>query len=590
VVNNNDNNHQRLRKPRTVPPPIANNLSVLDSPSSSVRRALSSNDSNESDEDFQLVKNKEQKKRQKQNKKSKPDPQNVKTPAAVAPSASTTTSSSASSFDNSTSSSNTSSDVLPGYKSIPNEPIKPNNPIDISQQARRFAETRYAFPPFIIKFNQQVDEQTIIKFILNHFANAYNVDLNLAGHRLKEKQELILFVNNRESFLMLYDDQKWPATINSLEYNKICPNRLPPQFSIVLRNVPFDMEVNELLTDIKNDYPDVLFANRLINKNNQPTSFVRLDIKNIDLIDNLIGKKFIYCKNLRLAITEYMAPARVLICNKCFQIGHFRSTCKSTLDSCKLCGVMVKDIKKHVETCSKKLCCVRCKGEHAANDIKCPAVKDYRAELTKTLLSQHNAPQNQSTSQQQDGRVAPVNYNENDSPILNANHQSNQFGNNPLGKNNYTKNNDKRIDELCTKMNKINDNVTHLLELNNNAVSQNTRTLQTLMKHEHQVQLLQVDTSLQREYTNQFLSPICQMIVDIVPMLVKQNMINDKTILCPSLTALCDKLTNDVSFWTSKFHQNENIKLKLINEFNMINQLPPASTSTNYAHLPPAYQ
>ncbi|CAF0826803.1 unnamed protein product [Rotaria sordida] len=44
------------------------------------------------------------------------------------------------------------------------------NSMEISQQARRFAETRYAFPPFIIEFNQDIDEKSIIKYILFHYS------------------------------------------------------------------------------------------------------------------------------------------------------------------------------------------------------------------------------------------------------------------------------------------------------------------------------------------------------------------------------------------------------------------------------------
>ena len=98
---------------------------------------------------------------------------------------------------------------------------------EISQQARRYAETRHAFPPFVIKFQQDIEEKAIIQSILSHYTITYKVDIVLAGHRLKNKRDLFLFVENRVSFAILFDDDKWPTTIDSLNYVKIRPSHLP---------------------------------------------------------------------------------------------------------------------------------------------------------------------------------------------------------------------------------------------------------------------------------------------------------------------------------------------------------------------------
>ncbi|CAF1540344.1 unnamed protein product [Rotaria sp. Silwood1] len=134
-----------------------------------------------------------------------------------------------------------------------NAPVAIINPfsIEISQQAQHYAETRYAFPSFIIKFQQDNNESSVLKYLTTHYSYNYNSNLNFAGHRLKLKRDLLLFVNDRESFSMLYDTSKWPSTIESLNFEKILPNHLPPQFSLVLKNVPFDIEIDTLLTNIK---------------------------------------------------------------------------------------------------------------------------------------------------------------------------------------------------------------------------------------------------------------------------------------------------------------------------------------------------
>ncbi|CAF5130220.1 unnamed protein product, partial [Rotaria sp. Silwood1] len=55
----------------------------------------------------------------------------------------------------------------------------------ISEQAIRFAQTRFPFPPIIIKFAQDVNENVIIKSIEKHFNEHFYMDLSIAGHRLK---------------------------------------------------------------------------------------------------------------------------------------------------------------------------------------------------------------------------------------------------------------------------------------------------------------------------------------------------------------------------------------------------------------------
>ncbi|CAF3182490.1 unnamed protein product [Rotaria sp. Silwood2] len=78
--------------------------------------------------------------------------------------------------------------------------------------------------------------------------------------------------------------------------------------------------------------------------------------------------------------------------------------------------------------------------------------------------------------------------------------------------------------------------------------------------------------------------------IEVIPVLVKQNTLNDKTLLCPSLSALCAKLANDLSVWTNKFLQNEDIKLKLINDFNPTNQQSCNGFINNKAPQPPSNQ
>ncbi|CAF2033688.1 unnamed protein product [Rotaria magnacalcarata] len=510
------------------------------------------------------------------NKKAKTDHVQFKSPSSTS-----TTSTPSPTTDGSTSSTNTSS-ILTNNRSSHNNRSYTNThtqnrtnnslePNEISSQARRYAETRYPFPPFIIKFKQDVDEKLIINSVLKHFNDIYKANIILAGHRLKEKRELLLFVDNRESFVMFFDDDKWPCTLDSIDYIKTRPNHLPPQFSIILRNVPIDRDINLLLEDIKIMYPEVVSVFRLSNKDKRPTTIVRLDIMGIKVIDELLSKKHIYIHNIRYPLTEYLAPAKVLVCTKCFQIGHFRSTCKSSMELCKICGTAVDDLKEHKDKCNNNPKCIRCAGEHDSNDHRCPNIKKFRALLTKSLLNA-SGPNNHN-------RNNATNYwfKDQDFPVLNGNrrdsHQTNELH---IA-------NDNRIDDLINKMNRLEVNLDKIFDLNSKYLDQIARTQLMLAKHDHELQLLQHDVTFQREFVSQFISPLGQVLIDIIPVLVKQDIIKDKTILCPSLTELITKLAKDLPMWTNRFVQIETNKSKLSNDFLMMNQ--DINSSNNEARL-----
>ncbi|CAF3907515.1 unnamed protein product, partial [Rotaria sp. Silwood1] len=142
----------------------------------------------------------------------------------------------------------------------------------------------------------------------------------------------------------------------------------------------------------------------------------------------------------------------------------------------------------------------------------------------------------------------------------------------------------KRIDDLFNKFNKLEQNFDRILELNNNYLDKLAQTQKVLAKHDHELLLLQYDITFQREFVSQFVSPLCQMLVDVIPTLVKQNVIKDKTLLCPSLTAMSDKLANELPVWTNRFLQNENVKAKLISDFTMTNNNPQTDSINSNPH------
>ncbi|CAF1548330.1 unnamed protein product, partial [Didymodactylos carnosus] len=161
----------------------------------------------------------------------------------------------------------------------------------ISQQALRFAETRYKFPPFVVTFQDKVQEKEVINELKKHIVDNLRLDFALDGYRLKDNRQLFLFAKDRDSFIILFDEKNWPPNLCSKCYEKSLPRRLPPQFSLVIRNVTLDIQDNELLNDLQKDFPDIINLHRFINKNNLPTTIARLDVKSVKTMDDLLKRK-----------------------------------------------------------------------------------------------------------------------------------------------------------------------------------------------------------------------------------------------------------------------------------------------------------
>ena len=315
---------------------------------------------------------------------------------------------------------------------------------------------------------------------------------------------------------------------------------------------------------IKADYLGILNAVRIVGTNNNPCSVVHLDVENISIINKLLSKKFIYCENLRLAITEYLASVTVLVCTKCIETGHFRSTCKSYFDHCRKCGVSITNIKLYLELCTDQLCGVSCRGSYEVTDVRCSNIKAYRALLRKTLLPTATPPADQQTIH--------LDFHRND---LDLSIPKENPTNALCPTNNLFFDNRKKKDDMFTKIEHLDDNINHLIDLNNIQLNQITNIQQLSMKHDNQLRIQQTDISFLHDFLSQFISPICQVLVEIILMLVKQNTINDKTLLCPSLMALCEQLLSDLPVRSNQFAQSESSKAKLMNEFNAKNQLTP---------------
>lgn len=373
---------------------------------------------------------------------------------------------------------------------VPTSNVSHTHVHNITEQARRFAETRFAFPPIIVKSAVLINERKTILDVVEYFKAEHDLKIDLAGHRLKNGSDLLIFAANRETFAALYDEEKWPVNLKTNGCQLIRPNHLPPQFSVIIRNVATSQDTHQLLLEIQGEYPDVVNAFRISNREKMPTSIVRLDIKEVKTLDVLLKTKFLYASGMRYPVAEFIAPAKVLLCSKCFAIGHFRSACPSLLEICRVCGVSTPNGADHSIECGKQPKCVRCQGSHEANDNRCPEIKSYRAALTRTLLARN--PRN---GQVKNSAMNPWNRAE-EFPGLSG----------PAAPQQHCKNwhaiVDQRIEALDSRLKSLEENLNRIIDLSHQSYGQQTKVQHLLSKLTLEQKAHQVDISFQMELTN----------------------------------------------------------------------------------------
>jgi hypothetical protein len=144
---------------------------------------------------------------------------------------------------------------------------------------------------------------------------------------------------------------------------------------------------DEFVEEVKGNYPDIADIIRLKNKAQQPVRAVKLEFLSAKARSELLETGEIAAMHMKFKVVEYFSQANVLICSNCCGLGHFRKNCPQKEEStCKTCGDKCQNLMDH--QCSRVPKCIHCGGPHFSNDQKCKVVKDYRAALTRNLLSE----------------------------------------------------------------------------------------------------------------------------------------------------------------------------------------------------------
>ncbi|CAF4522923.1 unnamed protein product, partial [Rotaria magnacalcarata] len=148
-----------------------------------------------------------------------------------------------------------------------------DNPLEPSSEACRFAATRYPFSPFSIIFKRDVRDKLVVEDLTKHILENCSFELKLLAFRRarddKDERKILVFVENSEYFLILYNQENWPTTLASSSYTTKKPS-IPPQLSLVTPNVSLQTNWEDFVQDLQDNYPSISNVIRLRNKAQQP--------------------------------------------------------------------------------------------------------------------------------------------------------------------------------------------------------------------------------------------------------------------------------------------------------------------------------
>ena len=172
----------------------------------------------------------------------------------------------------------------------------------VTDEAKRFAQSRYPFPPFKLHFKKsKINDKAIIEELLNYSKVNHNFDLELAGFRSSaircgdNESNLLIFVKNSLSYSFLYPEIKWPNRLGDEDFTIDRQPVIPPQLALIITNVSYKTNLSEFENDLKNKYEKIIKVTRLKNWNQFDTKFVKVDFSSAKIRDNILNNGVDHC-------------------------------------------------------------------------------------------------------------------------------------------------------------------------------------------------------------------------------------------------------------------------------------------------------
>ncbi|CAF1416197.1 unnamed protein product [Rotaria magnacalcarata] len=512
--------HGRMPRRKTIPPPISSNMQLINSPAPSPRRLRSTDGSD--DEYVEVNSNKKKKRIQKQAGQLHTDQTYPILDFNLNNNCNTTTAPHSS---------------VPTHKVTP--PAQPVHHLanpqhhyqerpQITRESTRYAQTRYPFPPFVIRFNSSnVTTKQVSEDLIEHVKLKYQKTIQLANcrtsniARVNNDQDLLIYIKDSDSFCFLLDQSTWPTKLCNLVYTFPTSPSIPPQLSLIIKNVDLRIDLEDFIDDIKASYSQVKNVIRMKNKFQSNIKLVKIELTSSSLKEQLLNSKKIIVNHITYDIDEYLAPATVLICSRCMAIGHFKSQCKQINETCKTRGEQCVDLKLH--NCSQVEKCIHCQQKHKSNALKCPVVKSYRAQLTKKILDINS-------------RSMPKTMPKNNIYKYNYTYDASNFPPLPHVQSNFNSNNPMmiKLDDLIEKMTEVKDHLA-TLAINNEKFEQfmqdknqhddlTKQQIDSLLNNDNAIKKDLVQHSLLIErHENMFIKLLIPMFEDLFTLIAGQN-------------------------------------------------------------------
>ena len=140
--------------------------------------------------------------------------------------------------------------------------------------------------------------------------------------------------------------------------------------SVIIKNVPLDMEDCELTESLQQSFPEAK-ATRFIKRNGFKLKVIKIDFKNAVDQESCL-KCGINIENLHLAAEVYKPRQRIIQCFNCLKFGHVAKLCKQENPTCSLCAESHSPDDCHKQ--HKK--CANCQSDkHYATSTDCETYK-----------------------------------------------------------------------------------------------------------------------------------------------------------------------------------------------------------------------
>lgn len=266
----------------------------------------------------------------------------------------------------------------------------------VTEASTRYALTRFPLPPWSVKFMEKnIDCANLKRDMEQHFRTSSKATTNIiccrrSSAKLNDPNEVLVLVfpEDTETFVQLLDSSLWPSKLMGLEYSIHQIPSIPPQLSLIAKNVDLRIDLDDFSNEVISQYPDVVKISRMKNKYGENTTLVKLELNSAKTRTQLIETKRLKVNHICYDVTEFLAPVNVLICSKCCGLGHFRKQCPENLETCRTCSAAYTLESGHI--CSGIHRCKHCNGDHKSNSMQCLVIKSFRADLTRRLLGNQN--------------------------------------------------------------------------------------------------------------------------------------------------------------------------------------------------------